>query len=71
MPANVQSRGTPDVTRRAYSPAELAAVLGCTRQHIQNLIARGELPSFKLGHRRFIPAQVLDELEKRALGVSA
>jgi excisionase family DNA binding protein len=55
--------GTRDgVDRLAYSPAEAAAALGCTRQHIQNLIARGELASVKLGRRRLIPRQVLTDL---------
>ncbi len=53
---------TPDCQRLAYSPAELATALGCTRQHIQNLIARGELRSVKLGNRRLIPVAVVSEL---------
>lgn len=48
--------------RLAFSPAETAALLGCTRQHIQSLIAKGELRSFKLGRKRLIPAAVLEEL---------
>lgn len=51
-----------DTERLAYSPAEVAAKLGCTRTHIQNLIARGELPSVKLGRRRLIPRTVIDDL---------
>jgi excisionase family DNA binding protein len=50
------------VERLAYSPAELADALGCTRVHVQNLIARGELRSVKLGRRRLIPATVVAEL---------
>lgn len=52
----------PAVERLAYSPAELAAALGCTRVHVHNLIARGELRSIKLGRRRLIPRTVVDEL---------
>jgi len=48
--------------RLAYSPSEVAAALGCTRQHIQNLIRRGELRSVKLGRRRVIPRHVLTDL---------
>lgn len=54
--------------RRAYSPGEVAEALGCTRQHVHNMIQRGEIASFKLGARRFIPAQVLDDLEMQAFG---
>ncbi len=50
------------VERLAYSPAEVAAALGCTRQHVQNLIARGELRSVKLGRRRLIARHVLTDL---------
>jgi excisionase family DNA binding protein len=46
----------------AYSPSEAAAALGCTRQHVQNLIRRGELRSVKLGRRRLIPRHVLADL---------
>jgi excisionase family DNA binding protein len=52
----------PEVERIAYSPAEVAVALGVTRAHVQNLIARGELPSFKLGARRLIPADVVHRL---------
>lgn len=51
---------TPD--RLAYSPTELADALGCTRQHVQNLIARNELESIKLGGKRLIAASVVAEL---------
>lgn len=51
-----------DVERVAYSPAEFAAAVGCSRQHVQNLIARGELPSVKLGAKRLIPLSVLEQV---------
>jgi excisionase family DNA binding protein len=51
-----------DTDRLAYSPAELADALGCTRQHIMNMIAAGKLPSFKLGRKRLIPRHVVEEL---------
>ena len=50
------------VERLAYSPTELAQALGCTRQHVQNLIARGEIRSVKLGRKRLIPRAVVEEL---------
>jgi excisionase family DNA binding protein len=53
---------TADTERLGYSPAEFAAAFGCTRQHVMNLIARGELPSIKLGRLRRIPAPVVDAL---------
>jgi excisionase family DNA binding protein len=50
-----------DDDRVAYSPTEVARRLGCTRQHVQNLIARGEIPSMKLGRRRLIPRSFVDQ----------
>ena len=48
--------------QRAFNTVETARILGCTRQHVSNLIARGELPSIKLGRKRLVPADVIDEL---------
>lgn len=48
--------------RLAYSPAEVAQALGCTRQHVYNLIDRGVIPSLKLGNRRLIRAEALTAL---------
>ena len=57
--------GNTEVPRLAYSPGELAEALGCTREHVHNLIRRGELPSLKLGRRRLIRAEVLHDLLAR------
>jgi excisionase family DNA binding protein len=48
--------------RVTYSPQEAAALIGCTRQHIHNMIASGEIPSMQLGRRRLIPASFIDNL---------
>jgi len=60
-----------DTERLAYSPAEFAAAVGCTRQHVQNLIARGEIPSVKLGRLRRIPAHIVEDLLDEADGDAA
>lgn len=57
---------TADIKRLGYSPSEFAAAFGCTRQHVQNLIARGELPSIKLGRLRRIPRATVDALLEEA-----
>jgi excisionase family DNA binding protein len=49
MLAHLQQTKSDAVPRIAYSPAEAAAVLGCTRQTIYNLIDRGELTRYKIG----------------------
>ncbi len=51
--------------RLAYSSTEIAAAVGCTRQHVENLIRAGVIPSLKLGRRRLVRAQVLDDLLAR------
>jgi excisionase family DNA binding protein len=53
---------TADIERLGYSPSEFAAAFGCTRQHVQNLIARGEIPSIKLGRLRRIPRAAVEAL---------
>lgn len=46
----------------AYTPSQLAPLLGCTRQHIHNMLTRGELRSVKLGRKRLIPHAAVAEL---------
>lgn len=43
------------------SPAESAKRLGICRNHIYRYIDSGELPSFKLGQRRLINREALDD----------
>lgn len=52
----------PPVERHAYSVSEVAAALGCTRQHIHNLISRGAVASVKIGASRRISAAELARL---------
>lgn len=42
-----------EVTRTYWSVSEVAAHFGVTRQHVQTLIARGELPAIRMGRRIF------------------
>ncbi|MFC1796072.1 helix-turn-helix domain-containing protein [Pseudomonadota bacterium] len=55
--------------RVSYSPAECAQLLGICKNHIYKSFENGELRSFKLGQRRLINREALDdfrlELEKR------
>lgn len=44
------------VERLAYSPAELAEAIGCTRQHVHVLMTRGDIRFVKLGRLTRIPA---------------
>jgi excisionase family DNA binding protein len=44
-----------NVPRLAWSAQELAQAVGCTEQHIRDLIREGVLDSFTLGRSRRIP----------------
>ena len=50
------------VDRLAYSPTEFAEAIGVTRQHVHNLIARGELRAVKVGRCTRIPASEVSRL---------
>lgn len=45
----------------AYSPAEAARVIGISRARLYELMAEGVVPSLKLGHRRLIRRQAIDQ----------
>ncbi|GIW12571.1 MAG: hypothetical protein KatS3mg062_0010 [Tepidiforma sp.] len=49
-------------TRQALSIREVAELLGCSTGHVWNLAQRGELPSFRLGKRLFIPREAVERL---------
>ena len=44
-----------------YSPAESAQQLGICKNHVYKYLESGELRSFKLGQRRLINREALDE----------
>jgi excisionase family DNA binding protein len=49
----VSASGKPAVPRLALSPAELAEVLGCSRDHVERHVA-GELRWVYRGRRKFV-----------------
>ena len=53
------------VERMAYRYAEAAQAIGCCREHIANLVKRGELRSAMIGRCRVIPAEELRKLLTR------
>jgi excisionase family DNA binding protein len=48
-------------TRLCYSVSEAAEQLGVCRNHLYSYIDNGDLPSFKLGQRRLINREALDQ----------
>jgi excisionase family DNA binding protein len=51
----------PREPRLAFSPDEVAAALGISRELVHDLIRTGQLRSVKAGRRRLISRQHLDE----------
>ena len=57
----VDAGGPPSgIPRIAYSIAESAEALGCSRQYVYDLINSGILPSVKVAGRRFIAVTALE-----------
>ncbi len=52
----------PGGERLVWSVEETAALLGVSRAHAYELVARGELTHVRLGRRIVIPKRALDEL---------
>lgn len=55
----------------AYSPDDAAKRIGTNTRAVYNLIASGELRSFKLGKRRLIPDAECQRLVQRKLAEAA
>ncbi len=52
----------PLAERRAYTMGEAAGLAGLSVSHLYALMARGQLRSVRVGARRLIPREALDEL---------
>ncbi len=52
---------SPDGFRLAFSPVEVAAALGISRELVDDLIRTGQLRSIKAGRRRLISRKALAE----------
>ena len=68
-----RSRPLPDTRtsgreRRVWSVDEAAVILGISRAHAYELVARNDLPHVRLGRRILIPVNVVDELLNVATG---
>ncbi len=57
-----KSGSTGGADRAVLSVAEAAQVLGISRSHAYELVARGELPSLRLGRRVLIPSMALERI---------
>jgi len=58
------SEQTPQATRAALSPIELAARWGNSRQHIYDLMREGQLKSFRSGRHHRIPISEIERFER-------
>jgi excisionase family DNA binding protein len=54
------------LTQRAYSAKELATLWGRSERTIQQLMARGDLPYFRVGRTRLVLAEDVKAYEKGA-----
>ena len=61
MPAHADISTTP-AGSLFYRPAEVATLLGCTRQTVFNRLKAGLLPSVKVGGHRLIPKSAVENL---------
>lgn len=64
MQAMVAERPT---DRPLLSVTEVAELIGCSRQHIFNVIRRGDAPSVRVGRRVFLPRKWVDLLVEQGL----
>ncbi len=51
--------------RLVWSVEEAGRQLGISRAHAYQLVARGELPHLRLGHRIVVPKRAIDALLER------
>ena len=58
----------PRQERRVWSVDEAAVILGISRAHAYELVARNDLPHVRLGRRILIPVDAVDELLDVASG---
>lgn len=59
-PVEADKLGGPHgLAREAYSPAEVAQLLGMSQNTIYSLARRGELPTKRVGGRILIPRRLL------------
>ena len=57
----------PSTSSLVASVSEVAEALGVSDDLVYELVARGELPSLKLGRRRLIPRRAVELIIERSL----
>ncbi len=63
----IEPNKLPVSERLALSVEEAGALVGISRDLAYDLVARGELPSVRLGRRLVVPRQALEEALERLL----
>lgn len=64
--SRTKNRASAAPPRATYSVPEVAAALGIHKSTAYRLVASGDIPSVRLGHRVVVPVAVLDALVKAA-----
>ena len=58
---------TPNEERLVWTVEEAARLLGISRAHAYDLVARDELPHLRLGRRLVVPKHAIEALFARAI----
>ncbi len=66
-PMNETEATKPDEGRLVWTVEEAARLLGISRAHAYELVARGELPHLRFGRRVVVPKLAIETLLARAI----
>lgn len=58
---SVHAADVPEM-QQALSPAQAAAILGCSEQTIRRWVSAGQIPSFKIGQARRVRRDVIEAI---------
>jgi excisionase family DNA binding protein len=70
-PVRARTRIKPDIPARFLRPPELAKMVGISTRKIYDMLARGEIPCTRIGPFIRVPATVVEDYIRDALGESA
>lgn len=60
--AKAKRNDAAEVQRETHEIPEAARIVGVSRNHMYAAVARGEIPSIRIGHRRVIPKAIIKKL---------
>jgi excisionase family DNA binding protein len=57
-----RAQGAEEIQRETHGIPEAARIVGVSRNHMYQAVARGEVPSIRIGHRRVIPKAIIRKM---------